>query len=319
MVGGGPGQNAFGGGRVGLARQLEPRQKSFKEYARPKTVRVELLGRGEPVSKELVIEDRVHRLDIPIEGDARKIRIHIQDRYEGLVYSDLFVAEVGINFHKSREAIARMVEWVRSSAADRSHERHENEVRDAFGSIRDAEFGDPEKLAWLMDQAGDGPGYIRRKALQLVDAGYLASAIRPDFDAVDAIRKLKDPNAIPALELAALRLTGDKEKEMQELAQHFYAYQELIGGAGGTFGIGASPGGNWVLSSRLASPYRWRSILKATCMSRTSATTEFSASLWMAAPTASGVQKRELPASGSTLDGLSMSRERRLAMGPASL
>ena len=209
---------------------LSEGKKSFKEYARPKTVVVELRGRGEPVTKELVIEDRMHRLDIPIEGNARKVRVHVKDRYEGMVFSDLFIAEVGINFNDSAEAISRLVEWVRSSSADRAHDAHETKVINAFNAIRQAEFGDQEKLEVLMRWAGDGADYIRRKALQMVDAGYLAAAIRPDFDAVDAIRKLKDPNAIPALELAMLRLSGDKKSEMQDLVQYFYAYQTFIGG-----------------------------------------------------------------------------------------
>ncbi|MEC7241370.1 MAG: hypothetical protein VXW32_09030 [Myxococcota bacterium] len=209
---------------------LSEGKKSFKEYARPKTIVVELRGRGEPVTKELVLEDRMHRLDIPIEGSARKIRVRVKDRYEGMVFSDLFIAEVGINFNESAEAISRLVEWVRSTSADRAHDAHETKVIDTFNAIREAEFGDQEKLDILMRWAGDGADYIRRKALQLVDAGYLASAIRPDFDAVDAIRKLKDPNAIPALELAMLRLSGDKKSEMQDLVQYFYAYQSYIGG-----------------------------------------------------------------------------------------
>jgi len=222
-------------------------QKSFKEYARPKTVVVELRGRGEPVTREVVIEDRMHRLDIPIEGDARKVRIHVKDSYEGLVFSDLFIAEVGVNFNDSRDAIERLIEWVRSTSADRAHEGHESKIRAAFDKIKGAEFGDPETLAYLMDQAGDGPDYIRRKALQLVDAGYLAAAIRPDVDAVDALRKLKDPNAIPALELAALRLSGDREKEMQEYVQYFYAYQDLIGGARRNIRYWGEPG--WELGA----------------------------------------------------------------------
>ena len=209
---------------------LEEGKKSFKEYARPKTIVVELKGRGEPVSRELVLEDRMHRLDIPLEGKARKIRIQVKDRYEGMVFSDLFIAEVGINFNDSSSALSRLIEWVRSSSADRAHENHEEKVRETFAAIRDAEFGDQEKLDILMRWAGDGPDYIRRKALQMVDAGYLAAAIRPDVDAVDAIRKLKDPNAIPALEMAALRLSGDKKNEMQDVVQYFYAYQNYIGG-----------------------------------------------------------------------------------------
>lgn len=226
---------------------LSQGKKSFKEYARPKTIVIELRGRGEPVTKEIVLEDRMHRLDVPIAGDSEKVRIHVKDSYEGIVFSDLFIAEVGVNFNDSKVAIQRLVEWVRSKSADRAHEGHEEKIRKAFSKIKEAEFGDPDTLAYLMQQAGDGPDYIRRKALQLVDAGFLAAAIRPDSDAVDALRKLKDPNAIPALELAALRLSGEKKTAMEEVVQYFYAYQELIGGARRNIRYWGEPG--WELGA----------------------------------------------------------------------
>ena len=209
---------------------LKEGAKSFKEYARPKTVVIELIGQGGPVTKELVIEDRIHRLDVPLSGKARKVKITIKDSYEGMVFSDLFISEVAINFNQSRDAIKPLIEWVRSKSADKSHQRHEAKIRAAYDKIKAAEFGDVESLEYLKDQAGDGPDYIRRKALQLVDAGYLVAAIRPDVDAVDALRKIKDPNAIPGLERAELRLSGDRKKEMAEYVQYYYAYQEFIGG-----------------------------------------------------------------------------------------
>ena len=226
---------------------LSQGQKSFKEYARPKTIVVELHGRGELVTKEIVLEDRMHRLDIALAGSARKIKIQVKDSYEGMVFSDLFIAEVGVNYHDSKASLERLIKWVRSSSADRAHASHEGKIRKAFDKIKNAEFGDPDTLAFLMSQAGDGPDYIRRKALQLVDAGFLAAAIRPDVDAVDALRKLKDPNAIPALELATLRLSGEKEKEMHEVVEYFYAYQELIGGARRNIRYWGEPG--WELGA----------------------------------------------------------------------
>jgi hypothetical protein len=226
---------------------LSQGKKSFKEYARPKTIVVELIGRGEPVTKEIVLEDRMHRLDIALAGSARKVRVKVKDSYEGMVFSDLFIAEVAVNFHDSKSELERLIEWVRSTSADRAHEGHQSKIRTAFDTIKGAEFGDPEALTYLMGQAGDGSDFIRRKALQLVDAGFLAAAIRPDDDAVDALRKLKDPNAIPALELATLRLSGKKEKEMMEVVEYFYAYQELIGGARRNIRYWGEPG--WELGA----------------------------------------------------------------------
>lgn len=205
--------------------------KSFNEYGRPRTVTVTLQVRGEPVEREIVIEDRMYRVDIPIEGRARRVRIDVSDVYEGGVFSQLHIAEVAINFNSSRSAIDPLVTWVQSDRADGSHQAHIAEVEAAEATIEAAEFGDMDTLRFLMGEAGDGAGYIRDQARRRVDAGYLAAAIRPDLDAQDALRRIKDPNSISAFELAALRSTGDRATEMWDLVEYFYAYGDLIGGA----------------------------------------------------------------------------------------
>ena len=205
--------------------------RSYREYCRPRNVRISLLGGAEDVVLDVQIEDRMHRADIPIEGQARRIRVDIVDAYDGIVFADLFVAEVAVNFNHSRARLQGLMNWLDSDAASRAHEAHEARIREAYTSIQESEFGDEESLAFLMDQAGEGPDFIRSRVRQMVDAGYLAAAIRPDPDGVEALRKLKDPNGIPALELAALRLSGDRAEEMQEVIEYFYAYQTFLGGA----------------------------------------------------------------------------------------
>jgi hypothetical protein len=210
---------------------LEQGAKSFRENARPRNIKLTLSGaRVSPTILEVQLEDRMHRADIPFEGRGRILRIDVVDVYEGFVFPDLHIAEVGINFHSSLDHIMPLVKWLDSDAAGRAHAGHEKAVRDAFSKIQESEFGDDASLVFLMDQAGDGADYVRRKANQYVDAGYLAAAIRPDPDGVEALRKLKDPNAIPALELAHLRLKGDRADEMKEIIEYFYAYQTFIGG-----------------------------------------------------------------------------------------
>jgi hypothetical protein len=205
--------------------------KSFGEYGRPRTITVTLMVRGEPVEREVVIENRMYRVDIPIEGQARRVRVDVTDVYEGGVFSQLHIAEVAINFNSSRSAITPLVTWVQSDRSDSSHQAHITEVEAAEAAVGAAEFGDMDTLRFLMGQAGDGAEYIRAQARRLVDAGYLAAAIRPDLDARDALRRIKDPNSISAFELAALRSTGDRATEMWDLVEYFYAYRDLIGGA----------------------------------------------------------------------------------------
>lgn len=209
---------------------LSEGKKSFREYSRPRTLRLTLSGGPEERTEEIVLEDRVQRVDVPIEGSARRVRIEVVDAYEGFVFSDLFIAEVAVNFHLSPDRTAALDAWLESPAAQARLEEHKAAVHEAYAAIKAEDFGDGEALAFLMDQAGDGADFLRAMVPRLVDVGYRAQAIPPDDEAIKALRKLKDPNAIPALEQAALRSVGREEALYRELVQIFYAYQDLIGG-----------------------------------------------------------------------------------------
>jgi len=222
---------------------LSEGKKSFREYSRPRTVRITLQGGAEEVVKEVVFEDKVQRVDVRIAGSARKVRIDVVDVYEGFVFDDLFIAEVAVNFHRSPDRTAAFDAWLKSPAAVAQQEAHDKKIRDAYGSIKAADFGDSDALAFIMDQAGDGADYVRAMVPRIVDVGYRAQAIRPDETAITALQKLKDPNAIPAMEQAALRSVGKSAAEFQDLAEIFYAYQDLIGGPG--FGAPSWGGAGW--------------------------------------------------------------------------
>ena len=203
-------------------------KKSYREYSRPKKVLVRVGGQ----EIEAVMLDRLQRFDLKLEEpvQARTIRLEVVEVYEGFVFSDCFIAEVGVNFHSSRDELEPLLKWMDTAAADKAWDAHDEEVRAAFNAISEAEFGDQEQLEWIMDQAGDGASFLRSKAVALVDVGYRASAIRPDETSIDALAKLKDANAIPALEMAQLRSYGAQREELAELVEIFYAYQNLIGG-----------------------------------------------------------------------------------------
>lgn len=212
---------------------LSQGKKSFREYSRPKTVLITLTGpKGETHSFESTFVDRMQRWDLELEApfETRKVKVEVLEVYEGFVFSDLFIAELAVDFRNSRDQIEPLIKWVNSTAADKHFERHDEAVRTAFNTYNDAEFGDQDSLDWLMDQAGDGPDFIRAQVPKLIDVGYRAAAIKPDDQAIDALAKLKDANAIPAIEMAQLRSYGAKQRELQDLVEIFYAYQDLIGG-----------------------------------------------------------------------------------------
>lgn len=207
--------------------------KSYREFSRPRKLKVTLSGgEGAPQVFELVFQDRLQRYDHKLEAPvkARKVRIDVVEVYEGIVFSDLHIAEVAVNFGRSAAELEDWIKFLDSAPALKLAEEHEQKVKDAFYKVNSAEFGDPEALAWLMDEAGDGASWQRAKVGTYVDVGFRVAAIRPDLVAIDALRKLKDANAIPAIEMAMLRSWGKEEDELQDLVEIFYAYQDLIGG-----------------------------------------------------------------------------------------
>lgn len=203
--------------------------KSFKEYSRPRLIRVLVDGKqiGEPVR----LQDEMQRKDIPVDAQGRVIRIEVDEVFEGLVYPDLYIAEMAANFTDGERArqVEKVDAWRTGKEGIRLQEDYEKKVLAAF----DAHFknsDDLESMAFLVSAAGDGPEYLRKKVSSLVPIGYRAAAMVPDQKAIEAIKKLKDPNGIPGLEMAALRAIGKEQRDFRDLIDYFYAYAELQGG-----------------------------------------------------------------------------------------
>lgn len=207
---------------------LKEGRKSFREYARPKTVKIYVDGAqvGEPVR----VQDEMKRVDVPVDVTGKKVRVEVVEVYEGFVYADCHLAEVAVNLTEGERAraVEKVEAWRGSKEAEKLLAKHEEEVVEAFRKHKEDEDED-EGLAFLMSTAADGPLYLRKKVGSLVPEGYRVAAIVPDPKAMDALRKLKDPNGIPGLEMAALRSIGKQQREINEVVEQFYAYQEMVG------------------------------------------------------------------------------------------
>jgi len=208
---------------------LSEGKKSYREYSRPHTVTIKVDGK--PVGNPLRILDEVQRLDIPVGQQGRVLRLEIDEVYEGFVFTDCTISELAVNYVESKGAAqAELEEWQQSEEGLAARESYLEELNDHYQKHRLAEFGAPESLAWIMDAAGDGSHYLRAPVQKRVPMGSRAQALHSDKEAIDALRKLKDANSIPAFEMAQLRATGKDKAWLQELVEIFYAYQELIGG-----------------------------------------------------------------------------------------
>jgi len=182
---------------------------------------------GNPVR----VLDEVQRLDLPVDQTGRVVRVHVDEVYEGFVFTDCAIAELSVNYVESKGAAqAELEEWLASEEGQEASAAYLDDLNTHYQLHRNAEFGAPDSLAWIMDAAGDGAHFLRAPVQKRVPMGSRAQALHSDNEAIDALRKLKDANSIPAFEMAQLRATGKDKAWLEELVEIFYAYQELIGG-----------------------------------------------------------------------------------------
>ncbi len=218
-------------------------RRSLREYGRPRTITIALtlIDRTE-VTKEVRLTDGakesvgpqrvdIDLTDLELSAKVRSVKLTVNDSFEGGVFNDTFISEVALNFDEGSlpSVLERMKAYADSGAGKKAKAASRKAVVDLFVKIRDAEFGDRDSLRALIDRAADGPPYMRRQ-LTRVPYGYRVQALPPDADALEALGKLKDANAIPAFEMATLRSAGKEQRRLRLKTEYFYALQELIGG-----------------------------------------------------------------------------------------
>ena len=210
---------------------LEEGAKSFREYGRPKIVRI--LVDGKKVGEDVRLTDEMQRRDVslPDGTKGKTIRVEIVEAYPGIVFGDCYLAEVAVNFTEGERTknVAKVDAWRTGKAGAALQTKHEAEVVKAFDAHK-ADESETKSLGFLMDAAGEGAPYLRKQVSALVPEGYRAAALVPDPKAMEALLKLKDPNGIPGLELAALRAIGKEQKKIKSNVEYFYAWQDLKSG-----------------------------------------------------------------------------------------
>lgn len=208
---------------------LQEGAKSYREYSRPRLITLSVDGKQ--VGEKIRIQDQVQRLDLPVTAQGRKVRITMDEVFEGYVYSDLYIAEVGVNWAEEvGKTNEKLQKWLDSTAGGIEKAAHTDAIKADYEAHKKAEFGNPEALARIMDACGDGAPYLRPQVLAHVPPGFRVAYLQPDPEALSALRKLKDANSIPAIEMASLRVKPAKQKEFAELVEIFYAWQQLVGG-----------------------------------------------------------------------------------------
>ncbi len=211
------------------AGDLSRGEKSQVEYARPSRVQVHV--DGNPVGESVRVDPGVKRLDIPVGATGRKVRLEVVESEEGYVFQDMHIAEMAINYTEDEPATrAKLDAWLATTAGEKAKEAWKEQLDAAFEACKSSDFGDSENLAYLTDAVADGAQFLRPMVEKTVAEGFRAQALQSSKRAQKAVRLLKDPNAIPSLQLAAARATGDDVQFMKEQVEIFAAYADLIGG-----------------------------------------------------------------------------------------
>ena len=216
-------------------------KKSLVEYARPGRVQIWIDGTAH--GEQVRVDDGVQRVDIPVGTSGRKVRIEVVEAEEGYVFQDLHIAEVAINYVEDDPTTrSRLTAWLETSSGKRAKDAWKAEIDAAYGACKEADFGDQESFKFLADAVADGAQFIRPMVQRYVADGFRAQALQSSKRAQKAVRLLKDPNAVPALELATTRAKGDDAVFMGEQVEIFEAYSDLIGGKNFNVGYWGEPG-----------------------------------------------------------------------------
>ena len=209
--------------------KLSDGERSFKEAGRPAVMHIEVDGK--PVGEPVRVKDEMGRVDVPLSLTGRKIRVVIDEATAGYVYNDLYITEIAVNFPENDAELTRRLDaWLVSKDAEKKAAAF-NEQLDANFEICKADEGDTKAAFQFIERAvSDGPAFVHEQIVRTVPAGFRAQAVRSSRRAQKALRLLKDANGIPALNLAALRATGEDAAVLAEQVEIFEAYRDMIGG-----------------------------------------------------------------------------------------
>ncbi|MEO0605866.1 MAG: hypothetical protein AAF211_30830, partial [Myxococcota bacterium] len=214
---------------------LGGRNREIREFGRPRTVTLTFDTASGKVETTDVILDPAEagplRHDVPVEAaGARSMRVTIDDPYGGGIRSDTYIAEIAVNLAAGDvpNAVGATRTWMEKATT--SAGRHRDETIALFEKISAEQFGDQDSLDKLLDWAADGAPYMRNRVRTRVPDGFRVQALPPDEAAIQALLKLKDANAVPAIERASLRVTGKDARVLDRRAKLFEAYGDLIGG-----------------------------------------------------------------------------------------
>lgn len=178
-----------------------------------------------------VLGDRFASKTIAVDKTTRTLRVTVDRAYDGAVRDELHIAEIAFDFDEKpdpawEEAIGKAVA---KSKTTRDLPTQWPAALDAAYAACKARESYNKNFEIIGLAAVRGPEWRLPFVQQLVPVGRRLSALQFDEAAVEMLGRLKDPNAIAYLEVAAAGARREKDRQwLEESVRVFAAYAELM-------------------------------------------------------------------------------------------
>lgn len=216
--------------------RIDRGSRGLREHGRPHTVTVKLLGGPEEIEVQQRVLDIADtgpvRLDVGVKGQAKKIRITLDEAYAGGIYSQTYITEIAVNYAGGpvHPSVQKQLDWEASDAGQKAAAKHVEQVDELKAAIAAEELGDRDAFAELAAAAAEGADYLQERAKRGVPDGYRVAVTPASLPALNALLELEDAKGIASLELAATRAIGPLAVQLRDRVSRFGALAELKGG-----------------------------------------------------------------------------------------
>ncbi len=206
-------------------------EESWRARSRLAVATVTATGPDGEITRTADIGDRFARKDVRIGAAIRSLRITIDEVHEGGVFSETHIAEVAFNFREGpnkelEETIQKNLARYRSTRD--SDKKAEEALEKAYAAAREGEEY-RENFRLISRTAARGHDYRGTAVQKYVPVGFRLQHLSFHEGAVDMLGRLKDANAINALQRAAAGAFSVDDREwLHGAVAYFRAYQSLL-------------------------------------------------------------------------------------------
>lgn len=201
--------------------------RAFRDDAHARRVEVSWTGKA-PGATELEIPDDFRSVRVPVGGEITSLKITLLSAWDGARSSHVHIAEIALDYGiEDPVVLANFTKW-KSKGPGLKVAEHEHTKRQAVLDLAAKGESTPEGLTLLMDLAARGDNVMRTWLRMGEMPGFAMTYLRADLQAVEALRRLRPPEALEAIEQAYAREWDEAQaRSYLALAKWFRAYEVL--------------------------------------------------------------------------------------------